>query len=292
MRRLLFVLMLLPSLVAAQSTYPSGVYPFSLTGGGFTNPFLAPAADNCTTPPYSFSGDATTGVCSSAAGTLNLRTAGTNRFSILSTGATLGVPLYLADGSATAGGVCFVGDTDTCLYLAASNTLALATAGVARLSFTATAVDLVSVAGQYRLASGATRYGNYFIASGESTALTDNTATTFVTMSIPQTAGSSYGGGKISYTIFCKDATNQAVESGEVLFACHNIAGAEACTFGTPSNVIQGDGTANFVAPVFSATAGSDALALKVQSDCSGVTPTTHTIQAFIQQQQNNTLTW
>jgi hypothetical protein len=204
----------------------------------------------------------------------------------------LAYPLRFPDGSATAPSITFTNDTDTGFYLAGSNLIGMGSANSARIGFATTYINVASSAGQYRIAEGVTRYGNYFIASGESTALTDNTATTFVTMSIPQTAGSNYGGGEIKYTIFCKDASNQATETGTVGFTCQNIAGTESCTFGTPSNVIQGDATASFVAPVFSATAGSDAVAIKVQSDCTGVTPTTHTIQAFIQQQQNNTLTW
>lgn len=215
-------------------------------------------------------------------------------FGLVYNGTTLtsSVPLYFPDGSATAPSIAFTNDTDSGFYLAGSNMIGYASAGSARIGFATTYINIASTAGQFRIYEGATRYGNYFIASGESTALTDNTATTFVTMSIPQTAGSNYGGGTIKYTIFCKDASNQATESGEVIFACQNLAGTESCTFGTASNVIQGDGTASFVAPVFTATGGTDNVAIKVQSDCSGVTPTTHTIQAFVQQQQNNTLTW
>lgn len=40
------------------------------TGGAITTPILAPAADNCASVPYSFSGDTDTGMCASAANTL------------------------------------------------------------------------------------------------------------------------------------------------------------------------------------------------------------------------------
>lgn len=133
-------------------------------------------------------------------------------------------------------------------------------------------------------------YLNQSIQGSKSKALTDNVATAFATMAMPQTAGSNYGGGKIIYTIFCKDAANQATESGDVIFACHNLAGAEACTFGTANNVIMTDGTASFVAPVFTAAAGADLVTISVQSDCTGVTPTTHTIQARFDLPQVNTL--
>ena len=124
----------------------------------------------------------------------------------------------------------------------------------------------------------------------KSKALVDNTPTAFATMAMPQTAGSNYGGGKIIYTIFCKDASNQATESGEVSFACHNIAGAEACTFSSVTNVIMTDATASFVAPAFTAAAGADLVTFSVQSDCTGVTPTTHTIEAYFDLPHVNTL--
>lgn len=125
-------------------------------------------------------------------------------------------------------------------------------------------------------------------------AITDNVATAFATVAIPQTAGSNYAGGKGYYTIFCRDASNQAVEQGEFHFACHNRAGTETCTIGTAGaptvNVIHTDATASFVAPVFTAAAGADLVTFSVQSDCTGVTPTTHTIQVRFDMQQVNTL--
>jgi hypothetical protein len=125
-------------------------------------------------------------------------------------------------------------------------------------------------------------------------ALTDNVATAFATMAMPQTAGSNYGAGKGIYTIFCKDATNQAEEVGEFHFACHNLAGTESCTIGAVGaatvNIIHTDATASFVAPVFTAAAGADLVTFSVQSDCTGVTPTTHTIQVRFDLQQINTL--
>lgn len=109
-------------------------------------------------------------------------------------------------------------------------------------------------------------------------ALTDNTATNFMDLSIVQTAGSNYCGGRVDYVAFCRDATNQATQTGHVVFACHNLAGTESCSFGTPDTVTLGDGTASIGAPTFSAAVGADKAAVSLQSDCTGVVPTTFTL--------------
>lgn len=165
-------------------------------------------------------------------------------------------------------------------FLTISGTVYPATADTGALGFGTTPFSLATI--------------SRAIVGSKTKALTDNVATAFATVAIPQTAGSNYAGGKGYYTIFCRDASNQAVEQGEFHFACHNRAGTETCTIGTAGaptvNVILTDGTASFVAPVFTAAAGADLVTLSVQSDCTGVTPTTHTIQVRFDMQQVNTL--
>jgi hypothetical protein len=129
------------------------------------------------------------------------------------------------------------------------------------------------------------------IEGSKSKALSDNAATTFVSVAIPQTAGANYAGGQIIYTIFCKDATNQAEQSGLVAFACHNRAGTETCGFETPHGVTLGDGTASLGTPAFTAAGGADLVVMSVQSDCTGVTPTTQTIQYRLDMPQPNGVT-
>lgn len=287
MRKFALLLLLLPSVAWAQ-VFPTRVYP----GGRFTVQLQGVAANNCTTPPYSFTGDATSGVCSSAAGTVNLRTSGTNRFSVSATTVTSTLPILAPDGTAGAPSLAFSTDATTGLFLS-SGTPSLSFSGVGRWSWNSAgffpfASDSFNLGAATRLIP--TVFASRAIQGSKSKALVDNTPTIFATMAIPQTAGANYGGGKIIYTIFCKDAANQATESGEVYFACHNLAGSEACTFGTPTNVIMTDGTASFVAPVFAAAAGADLVSISVQSDCTGVTPTTHTIQARFDLPQINTL--
>lgn len=203
-------------------------------------------------------------------------------------------PLLFPDGSATAPSIAFSSDTRTGIYLSSSGNPTFAFGGAGRWYWNAAGfypftTDVSNIGAPSRLVQSV--YTSRSIQGSKSKALTDNVATAFATMAMPQTAGSNYGGGKIIYTIFCKDASNQATESGEVFFACHNLAGAEACTFGTPTNVIQADGTASFVAPVFTADAGEDLVTISVQSDCTGVTPTTHTIEARFDLPHVNTLT-
>lgn len=118
--------------------------------------------------------------------------------------------------------------------------------------------------------------------------LVDNVATNFADVSIPQTAGSNYAGGDLVYTIFCKDASNQATQRGTVNFACQNLAGAESCGFGTPDGVTLGDGVASIGAPTFTAAGGTDVAQISVQSDCTGVTPTTFTMQYVPRMEQAN----
>lgn len=118
------------------------------------------------------------------------------------------------------------------------------------------------------------------VQGSKSKALTDATATSFVRIAIPQTIATNYKGGTVIYEIYCDDDTNQASQSGRVTFTCHNLAGTEACGFGTPDGVTLGDGTASLGTPAFTAaTAATDTIDLKVNSDCTGITPNTHTIE-------------
>jgi hypothetical protein len=48
----------------------------SFSGGAITTSILGPAADNCATPPYSFTGDTNTGICTRTADTVSFWTAG------------------------------------------------------------------------------------------------------------------------------------------------------------------------------------------------------------------------
>ena len=97
---------------------------FVCTGGActFTTPILSVAADNCAAPPFSFSGDATSGICSSAAGTIKIRTGAADRLTINSTAVTSTVPVSLSNASSASSftvqhfGQLFSGTYDPILY--------------------------------------------------------------------------------------------------------------------------------------------------------------------------------
>ena len=123
-------------------------------------------------------------------------------------------------------------------------------------------------------------YFSRAIQGSKSKALTDATATAFVRIAIPQTIATNYKGGQVIYEIYCDDDTNQASQAGTVKFTCHNLAGTEACGFGTPDGVTLGDGTVSLAAPTFDATSSAaDTIDLRVNSDCTGAAPNTHTIE-------------
>lgn len=69
----------------------------NLDNGGqeIATEFVGPAASNIATPPFTFVGDLTSGVGSSAAGTVNLVSGGTSRLSVSASLATFDVPVTI-----------------------------------------------------------------------------------------------------------------------------------------------------------------------------------------------------
>ena len=102
----------------------AGVSP----GTVFVGQIVAPAADNCTAPPYSFSGDLNTGVCSSAADTVNLQTGGTNRITLSTTAETHTLPIVIPAGAANATSINF-GTAGTGIYSASAAAMVSFAAG-------------------------------------------------------------------------------------------------------------------------------------------------------------------
>jgi hypothetical protein len=190
------------------------------------------------------------------------------------------VPFLVPAGTAAAPSVGFAGATTTGLYSAAPG-IGFAVAGASVGTWNATAltpaVPIVAAPG---------------VQGANSKALTDATATAFVRIAIAQAIATNYEAGKVEYTIYCDDDTKQAVQKGHVNFACHNLAGTETCGFGTPDGVTLGDGTASLSTPTFDATSGAaDTIDLRVTSDCTGITPNTHTVQWRISTEATATLT-
>jgi hypothetical protein len=145
-------------------------------------------------------------------------------------------------------------------------------------------------------ASTSYQWNNLYLISSiqgsKSKALTDAAATAFVRIAIPQTIATNYKGGQVIYEIYCDDDTNQASQAGTVKFTCHNLAGTEACGFGTPDGVTLGDGTLSLAAPTFDASsAAADTIDLRVTSDCTGAAPNTHTIEYRLDMPTTATIT-
>lgn len=70
--------------------------------------------------------------------------------------------------------------------------------------------------------------------------LTDAAATSVVTVALPADSDS---GGTLFYTISANSGGSRQSRAGFVTFSITNTAGTEACTFGTPSDVLTGAGT-------------------------------------------------
>jgi hypothetical protein len=93
-------------------------------------------------PTYSFQGDTNTGIYASAADTINLATGGTSRVALTTTTLSTTLPVYAADGSASAPSYAFTNSTGSGLYYTGTaNTIALATSGTARLTINTATVD-------------------------------------------------------------------------------------------------------------------------------------------------------
>jgi hypothetical protein len=222
---------------------------------------------------------------------------GVTALSSTSTAITPALPILAPAGAFGAPSYSFSGDSNSGFYSYAADSVALTLGGVNRWIFEG------SNAGIYPFASDTYGFGypsllvrEMYVArgfqGGKSTALTDATATAFVRLTLVQTIGSNYEGGEVIYSIYCDDDTNQASQSGTVMFACHDLAGTEACSFGTPNGVTLGDGTASLSSPTFDATSGAaDTIDLRVTSDCTGIVPNTHTILWRLDMPTNTTVT-
>lgn len=121
---------------AAQGYLSARVTSPSFTNISFTGQATGPTG--CTTPPYSFTGRTTTGVCSSAANTVDLATASTARLSVSTTSVTTTLPLIFSANAtinpSSGAGNLNVGTLDgSSLVLFTNNTNAFAINGTQNL---------------------------------------------------------------------------------------------------------------------------------------------------------------
>jgi hypothetical protein len=279
MKAKLFVLaLLLPAFLWPQdapiATRPPGSSGgVAFTGGTVTTPLLGPTG--CTNPAYSWTGHATKGLCFDSPYIQLRGSGGAFPYGEVFLGSAAGNKSGLFDYSAAGSATGIRAD-------GTAGTLESLVDGSARSTLTTTALTLASLA-----LRGVTE-----LQGSTSKALTDATATAFVRVAIVQTIGSNFEAGEVNYTIYCDDDTNQATQSGRVRFACHNLAGTESCGFGTPDGVTLGDGTASLDPPTFDATSGAvDTIDLRVNSNCTGITPNTHTFQYRVHVEATATLT-
>lgn len=143
--------------------------------------------------------------------------------------------------------------------------------------------------------NGTARYifGNRGIYGALSKTLVDASATQFVRVSIPQTAGANYAGGNIQYTVMARKGSDIQVLTGNAQFACINNAGTESC-----AAIVETDKTAAVVTvgtltcAITAVTGLTDEIALAANCDTSlTATLDGFTIQYRLDQLQGTTVT-
>jgi elongation factor P hydroxylase len=107
----------------------AGVNRFSISSTSVTNALPYYAADGAAaTPSYTFTNDTNSGLYyTGVADTIALTTGGTARLTLNTTSLTSTLPIYAADGSASAPGYSFSADTNTGIYRSASDELSITT---------------------------------------------------------------------------------------------------------------------------------------------------------------------
>jgi hypothetical protein len=204
-------------------------------GSAFTGQIVAPASDNCTSPPYSFSGDLNTGVCSNAADSVGIVTGGTRRLTLSTSQLTSTVGVTIPNDASVAGTSAGGGfqpyntvqtpDATQILPVAAANAVQ-----IKQLSLTGDAANGLcgtgacsSVAAVIHSAtnSDTSQYNHlnfYGSGGGSLTTLTDNVATTFFHTPTLSANGNTYIGNG-HYAIRIIDAAGEVqIGSGEYTF--------------------------------------------------------------------------
>lgn len=247
------------------------------TGGTITSPILAPAANNCAAVPYSFTGDANTGLCTPAADTLSLYIAGAPRAYLGSTAFQISSAFGLGFTSGNAEGT-----LDTAFYRESAAVFQLGSdaatatayevkcadstgANVAGANCTISAGDATNGnanGGNLILAGGAlvgTGQSGYIVTNGNRqignapggttggveagtfVTLTEGAATSVATVNVPS-AGRS--GGTFEYCVFANDAAEFQARCATIKFAVINPSGTETCVMSPAAPDQTNDGNA------------------------------------------------
>lgn len=121
--------------------------------------------------------------------------------------------------------------------------------------------------------------------------LTESSATTFVTVAVPQTAGANYAAGRVGYTVYASDGTDSQTLHGVAQFSAVNKAGTETCAAiaDVQTAVAESAGGSTLTCTITCVTGLTDVVGLAANC-ASSLTQTTLTIQARLDLEQPNTL--
>lgn len=157
---------------------------------------VGPVAPNTSAPPFTFTGDATSGLASSSTGTLDLVTAGTSRATINNTAVSAVVPFYAANGAVGAPSYAFTNDATTGRYRAGSNNPAEAVNGAIVLDWNASRLNLASTIGLS--VNGDSGTSGKVLVGGTSPAYTASPSLTALTLSAAISAATAVLSGKVT----------------------------------------------------------------------------------------------
>jgi hypothetical protein len=146
------------------------------------------------------------------------------------------------------------------------------------------------------LGVAATKYSTSYVSrsiqGSKSKALTESSATSFVRIAVPQTAGANYGGGSAVYTIYSTDGTDSQSLNGDIRWAMVNKAGTESCSIGEVGTPVlaESTGASTLTCTFTCATAAADTV--DISANCvSSLVQTTFTAQYRLNMPQPNTVT-
>lgn len=157
---------------------------------------VGPVAPNTPAPPYTFSGDTTTGIASSATSTLDLVTAATSRVTVNGTALTSAQPFYAPNGAVGAPAYAFTNDTTTGRYRIGANNPAEAVNGAIAFDWNATRLNLANaIALAFNGDSGTS---GKVVIGGTSPAYSASPSLTALTLSAAITAATAVLSGKVT----------------------------------------------------------------------------------------------
>lgn len=144
---------------AAQGYFSAKILSPTDTNVTVTGQFFGPTT--CTTPAHSFTGRTTTGVCSSAANTVDLATSSTSRLSVSTTGITSTLPILYPDGTAALPPVTFASQTNKGIFSPGPNFLGFSGSSATQFVMGGNAF-IARSDGAYQWASGTDPFNNAF----------------------------------------------------------------------------------------------------------------------------------